>query len=128
MGKLQLMFLAFILISLCLHANAMRNDRDHLKNLLPGKTENNKRILYLDYIRLIATVFVILVHCLDSSAFSLTNNPTARIAIQSLIAVLFVCNTLFIMNSGAFILNRKEGPLRSFYYKRFIQVAVPFFC
>lgn len=128
MGKLQLMFLAFILISLCLHANAMRNDRDHLKNLLPGKTENKKRILYLDYIRLIATVFVILVHCLDSSAFSLTNNPTARIAIQSLIAVLFVCNTLFIMNSGALILNRKEGSLRSFYYKRFIQVAVPFFC
>lgn len=128
MGKLQLMFLAFILISLCLHANAMRNDRDHLKNLLPGKTENKKRILYLDYIRLIATVFVILVHCLDSSAFSLTDNPTSRIAIQSLIAVLFVCNTLFIMNSGALILNRKEGSLRSFYYKRFIQVAVPFFC
>lgn len=128
MGKLQLMFLAFILISLCLHANAMRNDRDHLKNLLPGKTENKKRILYLDYIRLIATVFVILVHCLDSSAFSLTDNPTARIVIQSLIEVLFVCNTLFIMNSGALILNRKEGSLRSFYYKRFIQVAVPFFC
>lgn len=128
MGKLQLMFLAFILISLCLHGNAMRKDRDHLKNLLPGKTESKKRILYLDYIRLIATVFVILVHCLDSSAFIFTDNRGTRIPIQSLIAVLFVCNTLFIMNSGALILNRKEGSLRSFYYKRFIQVAIPFFC
>lgn len=128
MGKLQLMFLAFILISLCLHANAMRRDRNHFKNLLPGKTESKKRILYLDYIRLAATLFVILVHCLDSSALSLTKNRGTWIAIHSVIALLFVCNTLFIMNSGALILNRKEGSLGSFYYKRFIQVAIPFFC
>ncbi len=128
MGKLQLMFLAFIIISLCLHITAGRKDREHFKNLLSGNTERGKRILYLDYIRLIATLFVILVHCLDSSAFSHTKTLFPRIAIQSLIAVLFVCNTLFIMNSGALILNRREGCLARFYYKRFIQVALPFFC
>lgn len=128
MGKLQLMFLAFILISLFLHKNAGRKDRNHFKNLFPGKEESKNRILYLDYIRLIATVFVILVHCLDSSSLSLLKNRGTWVAVQSLIAILFVCNTLFIMNSGALILNRKEGPLASFYYKRFIQVAIPFFC
>jgi peptidoglycan/LPS O-acetylase OafA/YrhL len=128
MGKLQLMILVFIIISLCLHTKSMIKDRDHFKKLFPGKTEDKKRILYLDYIRLIATLFVILVHCLDSSSSGLTTKNGTWIAVQSLISVLFVCNTLFIMNSGALILNRNEGALGSFYYKRFIQVAIPFFC
>ncbi|HBC98860.1 MAG TPA: hypothetical protein DC053_05030, partial [Lachnoclostridium sp.] len=49
-------------------------------------------------------------------------------AVQSLSSILLVCNTLFIMNSGALILREQKDSLAVFYYKRFLQVAIPFFC
>ncbi len=128
MGKLQLAILAFIIISCLIHITRQYHDRDYLKHLLLGKPGKKDRILYLDYIRLLATLFVILVHCIDFSAAGLLTGTGTWIAVQSLSSILFVCNTLFIMNSGALILNQPAGNPGTFYYKRFLKVAIPFFC
>lgn len=128
MGKLQLMILFFLITSLFLHVKNFKKDRSYIKSLFAGKEGSEKRIRYLDYIRLLATLLVILVHCVDSSTAEMEREGSGYLAIQSVISILLVCNNLFIMNSGALILNRTEGSLLQFYYKRFTQVAIPFVC
>jgi surface polysaccharide O-acyltransferase-like enzyme len=128
MGKLQMTILAFIAISCCIHIRRQLQDRDYIKHLFLGSDAGKSRILYLDYVRLIAALFVILVHCLDFSTAGLTTGTKEWVAVQSLSSILLVCNTLFIMNSGALILREQRDSLAVFYYKRFLQVALPFFC
>lgn len=128
MGKLQMTILAFIAISCCIHIRRQLKDRDYFKHLFLGNDGGKSRILYLDYVRLIAALFVILVHCLDFSAAGLTAGSKTWAGVQSLSSILLVCNTLFIMNSGALILRGQKEGLTAFYYKRFLQVALPFFC
>ena len=128
MGKLQMTILAFIAISCCLHIRSQIQDRNYIKHLFLGNDAGNSRILYLDYVRLIAALFVILVHCLDVSTANITAGTKAWVMVQSLSSILLVCNTLFIMNSGALILREQKDSLAVFYYKRFLQVALPFFC
>lgn len=128
MGKLQMTILAFIAISCCIHIRRQLQDRDYIKHLFLGSDAGKSRILYLDYVRLIAALFVILVHCLDFSTAGLTAGTKEWVAVQSLSSILLVCNTLFIMNSGALILREQRDSLAVFYYKRFLQVALPFFC
>ena len=128
MGKLHLTILAFMAISCCLHIRRLFGDRGYLKHLFLGNDAGKSRILYLDYIRLTAALFVILVHCLDVSTARLTEGTKAWVGVQSLSSILLVCNTLFIMNSGALILRGQKEGLGTFYYKRFLQVALPFFC
>lgn len=128
MGKLQLTILAFIAVSCCLHIRRQLHGRDYLKHLFLGNPVGKSRILYLDYIRLLATLFVILVHCMDFSAAGLSAGGVTWVAVQSLSSIMQVCNTLFIMNSGALILSGQTEGFVSFYYKRFLKVALPFFC
>ncbi|WP_349947681.1 acyltransferase [Lacrimispora sp. BS-2] len=128
MGKLQMTILAFIAISCGIHIRRQLKDRDYLKHLFLGNDSGKSRILYLDYVRLIAALFVILVHCLDFSTAGLTAGSKTWVGVQSLSSILLVCNTLFIMNSGALILREQKESLPAFYYKRFLQVALPFFC
>ncbi len=128
MGKLKLTILAFIAFSCCIHIRGQQKESNYIRNLFVGNTTGKSRILYLDYVRLIATFFVILVHCLDFSSAALPEGKTPWIAAQALSSCLLVCNILFIMNSGALILRRQTQGLWSFYYKRFLQVALPFFC
>lgn len=128
MGKLQLTILAFIIISFFIHITRQLNDRAYYKHLFLGNADAKGRILYLDYIRLLATIFVVLVHCIDFSAAGLSYGTGTRAAVQSLSTLLLVCNTLFIMSSGALILHGHTKNLGTFYYKRFLKVAIPFFC
>ncbi|MEY8353648.1 acyltransferase [Lachnospiraceae bacterium 54-53] len=128
MGKLQLTILAFIIASFFIHVRGQHRSKDYIRHLFSYNTDGKNRILYLDYIRLLATLFVILVHCLDFSSSGLEKGTAARMAAESLSSLLQICNTLFIMSSGALILNGRTRPLGSFYYKRFLQVALPFFC
>ncbi len=128
MGKLQMTILAFMAISGCIHIRRQLRDRDYIRQLFLGNAAGKSRILYLDYVRLTAAVFVILVHCLDFSTAELPEGTAAWVAAQSLSSVLLVCNTLFIMNSGALILRGQKEGFMTFYYKRFLQVALPFFC
>ncbi len=128
MGKLQMTILAIIAISCCIHIRRQLKDRDYIKHLFLGNDAGKSRILYLDYVRLIAALFVILVHCLDFSTAGLKAGTKEWVAVQSLSSILLVCNTLFIMNSGALILREQRDSLAVFYYKRFLQVALPFFC
>lgn len=128
MGKLQLTILAFVIASCCIHIREQYHDRCHFKHLFLGNTAGKGRILYLDYIRLLATLFVILVHCMDFSTTGLTKGTVTWTAAESLSSVLQICNTLFIMCSGALILNERDQRLGTFYCKRFLHVAIPFLC
>ena len=126
MGKLQIVILAVIIISVFMHAREQAACKDHYKNLIFKKQKD--RILYLDTIRLIATLFVVLVHCLDFSSSNLKEGTVGLNVVRSLSSILMICNTLFIMNSGALILNKTYPSLRDFYRKRFTQVGIPFLC
>lgn len=128
MGKLELMILFFLVISLILHVKSFQKDRNHFRSLVTGNEGSEKRIRYLDYIRLLATFLVILVHCVEFSAKEVKSEGGGYLAVQAVISLLLVCNTLFIMNSGALTLSKPEGSLLHFYYRRFIQVAIPFAC
>lgn len=128
MGKLQLTILAFLLVSCFIHIRRQLLDGTYLKRLFLGQADQKDRILYLDYIRLSATLFVVLVHCIDFSFTGMPAGSKAWIAVQSLSSVLLICNPLFVMNSGALILNGHTKNLWDFYYKRFLKVVIPFFC
>ena len=127
MGRLQMTILAFGAISCCIHIRRQLQNRDYIKHLFLGNDAGKSRILYLDYIRLMAALFVIFVHCLDFSTARIPEGTTAWVGVQSLSSILLICNTLFIMNSGALILRGQRDGLGGFYYKRFLQVALPFF-
>ena len=128
MGKLQLVLLALFIVSCCLHMRDQIKNRDHFLHLFTLRRHRENRIVYLDYLRLIATLFVILVHCLDVTTVSVTAGSLTWVFIQSLSVILMVCNYLFIMNSGALLLRGKTNDIKHFYYKRVTSVAIPFLC
>ncbi|WP_124066625.1 acyltransferase [Clostridium sp. E02] len=128
MGKLQLILFAVVIVSCCLHIREQIKNRDHFLHLFTQSRHRENRIVYLDYLRLIATLFVILVHCLDVTTVSVPGGSLTWVFIQSLSAILMVCNYLFIMNSGALLLRGKTSDIKNFYYKRVTSVAIPFFC
>lgn len=128
MGKLQLILLAVIIVSCCLHVREQTKNRDYFLHLFTQSRHRENRIIYLDYLRLLATLFVILVHCLDVTTISVPAKSFPWVAVESLSAILLVCNYLFIMNSGALILRGKTDDIKNFYYKRITSIGIPFLC
>lgn len=101
------------------------NLKTKLMELLFGKTPGPKRQIYLDYIRVIATVFVIGVHTM-SLASSMVDPEGASFYVLEIFDFIFLlCNLFFIMISGVLLLPVREEKLGTFFAKRFSKVAVP---
>lgn len=88
---------------------------------------------YLDELRLLATVLVILVHSMQSAASQLLvytqaaglGRPVLWYVLTGAAGLGLCCNLLFVMISGALLLPNREETAGAFYRKRVAKVAIP---
>ncbi len=99
----------------------------YLRSLVLGGYGKPGRIAWLDYVRVLAAMLVIVVHMVPALVNGLpAGNPVRGLAIQTE-NVGLVCNQLFVMVSGALLLGteKETDSLFSFYRKRFLRVLIP---
>lgn len=97
------------------------------KSLLFGASDRPGRIVYMDYLRVLAAVLVIAVHVMEPTYQSLTPLSPAWTLLALLTSIALCCNLLFMMLSGALLLQNSEESLTGFYVKRALKVLLPFF-
>lgn len=97
-----------------------------LRSVLLGKPWGTERKIYLDYVRFLATLFVVCVHVCELAKTQLCPGTLEFQIIEVCHFVFLSCNLLFIMTSGALLLPIKGERLKDFYVKRFSKVAIPF--
>lgn len=84
-----------------------------------------ERKIYLDYLRVIATVFVICVHTVSLAATMVEQGSTSFHVLEIFDFTFLSCNLLFVMISGALLLPVEGEGVGIFFRKRFSKVAVP---
>ena len=95
-----------------------------MDNSSGGKTPK-KRKVYIDYLRVTATVFVIGVHTVSLAA-SMLERGTVSFKVLEIFDFLFLSsNLLFVMISGALLLPVQGEGVGAFFRKRFSKVAIP---
>ena len=95
-----------------------------MNNHSSGSISKNRKV-YIDYLRVAATVFVIGVHTV-SLASSMLERGTVSFQVLETFDFLFLsCNLLFIMISGALLLPVQGERVGVFFRKRFSKVAIP---
>ena len=120
MLKTKYILMIFILL-IVLHAHYRRLKQagsfsSYIRSMLWDPSYDRNRIKAYDYIRVLAVVFVIAAHVVQSDS-----EPAAGTS-----AFMFLnCNLLFVMLSGALLLNQKEEPVSVFYRKRIFKVVIP---
>ena len=87
------------------------------------KQEN--RLVYLDVLRVIATLFVIGVHTVSLGASLVPERSVQWYGFEICNYLFVCCNLLFIMISGALLIPVKGERAWQFYRKRFLKVLVP---
>ena len=127
--RLLLASWVLIFVSILIHEEKAggRINRPYLRSLVLGGFDRPGRIAWLDYVRVLATMLVIVVHMVPALVQNLpAGNFVRGLAIQTENAGL-VCNQLFVMVSGALLLGTGKEPasLFSFYRKRFLRVFIP---
>ena len=127
--RLLLASWVLIFVSILIHEEKAggRINRPYLRSLVLGGYDRPGRIAWLDYVRVLATMLVIVVHMVPALVQNLpAGNFVRGLAIQTENAGL-VCNQLFVMVSGALLLGTGKEPasLFSFYRKRFLRVFIP---
>ena len=100
---------------------------EYLGTLLYGGGGEKKRIAYLDYLRVLATALVIGVHIMEPAYQTIQSQGGSWMGMAVVTSIFHSSNLLFLMISGALILNGKEEPVWTFYKKRFLKVAAPCF-
>ena len=111
--RLSLIHIFFILL-IVLHAHYRRLKQagsfsSYIRSMLWDPSYDRDRIKAYDYIRVLAVVFVIAAHVVQSDSEPAAG--TSAFMALRIMAVLFLnCNLLFVMISGALLLNQKEEP------------------
>lgn len=99
---------------------------EKFKYHLFGSPWGQDRKIYLDYVRFLATIFVICVHVTELAKTQLCPGTLSFKITEICHFVFLSCNLLFVMTSGALLLPIKEERLSDFYIKRFSKVVIPF--
>lgn len=98
---------------------------EKIKQIFIGNKNIKNRKIYIDDLRVIATVFVIGVHTVSLAA-SMTEYGSIAFRVLTIFNYIFLsCNLLFVMLSGALLLPVKNEPAGIFFRKRFTKVAIP---
>ena len=98
---------------------------EKIKQLMTGNLSKGGRQVYIDDLRVIATVFVIGVHTVSLAA-TMTEYGSIPFRVLTIFNFIFLsCNLLFVMLSGALLLPVKNESIGSFFRKRFTKVAIP---
>lgn len=84
-----------------------------------------ERKVYLDYLRVIATVFVICVHTVSLAATMVIPQSVSYRVLEVFNFMFLSCNLLFVMISGALLLPVEGEPAGTFFRKRFLRILVP---
>ena len=84
-----------------------------------------ERLVYLDYLRVIATIFVIGVHTVSLGASLVQERSVEWYGFEVADYLFLCCNLLFVMISGALLLPVEGERTGTFYKKRFTKVLVP---
>ncbi len=113
--------------SLFLHYKRSLTTPNYTKMLLSGNTASPGRIVYMDWLRVLAALFVICVHVMESAYEQLVPHTLSWEILAVLASLCLSCNLLFMMLSGALLLNGKEEPVLTFYKKRLSKVLIPCF-
>lgn len=127
-----LVFLFIFCASGCLMAK-QRERRKEKEKQEKGKQEGTKgkaarpRVLYLDAVRVLAALLVILVHIVGPMEliFSLRGNKVIYWVFWCIRFVIISCNPLFFMLSGALLLPWRDEAWSEFVKKRLIKVVLP---
>ena len=96
----------------------------YIKSILGIENGNGRRIKGYDYIRVLAVIAVIGTHVVQSDTQLSAGSP-GWIGLRIAETAFLTCNVLFVMLSGALLLNRGEEPVASFYRKRVFRVVIP---
>ena len=98
---------------------------EKIKQLMTGNLSKGGRQVYIDDLRVIATVFVIGVHTVSQAA-TMTEYGSIPFRVLTIFNFIFLsCNLLFVMLSGALLLPVKNESIGSFFRKRCTKVAIP---
>ncbi|MBS6644190.1 MAG: acyltransferase [Clostridiaceae bacterium] len=117
---------ALISCSLFIHYKRCLSTPSYRK-MLTGTAVSPGRIVYMDWLRVLAALFVICVHVMESAYEQLTPHTFSWEILAILASLCLSCNLLFMMLSGALILNGKDEPVLVFYKKRLSKVLIPCF-
>lgn len=117
----MMVFLVLGAWGLCLYGKEREQKHAYRKDT--GKPE--KRYVYLDGIRVLAAILVIVVHVIEPLALLYPMGSKRYIFLKLLSAVSLSCNLLFVMISGALLLGWKEESWGAFFKKRFLKVLLP---
>ena len=130
-----LWYIPAIIIGFCLiywaHCVRMRDGgftkRQYARNIFFGPEPSGDRVVYLDYLRVLAAVFVILAHSC-SPMVDLADADWKRLVLVCGLSLGLSCNLLYVMLSGTLLLGMKgrqdEGVL-PFYLRRASKVIIP---
>lgn len=121
--KLALIFL-LSWMTVSIHLSKSVPGTHYMRQVLCGPSQKG-RVCYLDYIRVTATVLVIATHTISAAADQLEAASLPWFILELFSFLFHSCNLLFVLVSGALLLNNKEEDLSSFYIKRVAKVAIP---
>lgn len=99
--------------------------KSNLQLRLFGKEPGEGRFIYLDHLRVTATIFVILVHTVSLASSMVDKGSNAFYVLELFNFMFLSCNLLFIMISGALLLPVQGEKAGAFFRKRFSKVALP---
>ena len=87
------------------------------------------RILYLEYLRLIASIAVVAIHVISRASYVLGNNINSNLSVFStaisMDAFLRFCVPIFFMISGSLILRKDDLDIKKFLISRFKRIVIP---
>lgn len=108
--------------------------RGYGESLLGIRESGKERLEYLDQLRFLAAILVVLVHGMEGAAGKLAESqaassdssfPALWYFLTGLSGVGLCCNLLFVMISGALLLPFRQESPGNFYRKRFGKVVIP---
>jgi hypothetical protein len=101
--------------------------KGYIENVFLGTRPSEKREVYLDYMRVLAAVLVILAHTC-SPMVDLADVSWKRLILVMGLSLGLCCNLIYVMLSGTLLLSSKsqeEESVISFYIKRASKVIIP---
>lgn len=119
----------FLPLMVLAHGKSIGNQdiKEYAIRIVTGTEPGRVRKIYLDYARVLAVMFIILTHACSSQMTA--EAESWKISLLTVITgTTLVCNPLYVMISGALVLNQKKHEsIWRFYYSRFVKVLMPGF-
>lgn len=119
----SIVFLLIYGIAIAVHIHKSKKQKNYVLSLL-GQCNKFQTYAY-DYLRVLAVIMVICTHAIQSD-MDKVNSGGLKFYIMTLVYVLCLgCNLIYVMLSGALLLQYKEEKISSFYFRRTTRVALP---